>query len=655
MSTKLAVVDLGKLEETLRRFHVVQVKNILDVARESGRGFVAALAAPRAPTPTVPIDMIEACARAAHEVNRAYCAALGDFSHEPWEAAPEWQRSSAINGVRGALGGNTPEQSHESWKAQKVADGWVYGAVKDPAAKTHPCLVPYAALPKEQQAKDGLYLTTVRAVAAALGHQLTLADRPVGLILHDDELRCAEALNAAGYGSETGSVFAVAAKAVRELAGSKVTVPCENHGAHEVEPMSEDEAECAEALHEAGFAIGRADQTIHAIAASAIRELHAFRQRVAALPKGEPIVIHVEGDKVVPVPQVGPAVVLLDKDAYERALESVRDQGTLIAFEKALIQQPAEAVTPTFLEVPRQDVDPRLSPKAAILAFEEKDHELYDEAWIGRSEERDVALFVDSQWFRDRTPKTFGQHTNLVGFTPIPHLHRKAVSKIKVEVVQGKLEVPARVSFHYAMSEAFAFTVDPSDPESFEVLTAGMWRNPLTGEEQWRDGLDVLGLESVRVVVAAPDQQERARLRVSLIGSLLRPCKEGEEPLPPIEEYMSADADADALFADQAEMGDTLGFGVEAAQALLAGELDKASAAGVVMGLLSVLEGDGGGRTIDEALAAVPAEEGARDVMRRFFDRLTGAGLIVSDESGTHLTDAARALFKTLEPVIAPR
>lgn len=67
---------------------------------------------------------LEACARAAHEANRAYCVALGDDSQASWEDAPVWQRDSARNGVRGVLAGNTPEQSHESWLREKEATGW---------------------------------------------------------------------------------------------------------------------------------------------------------------------------------------------------------------------------------------------------------------------------------------------------------------------------------------------------------------------------------------------------------------------------------------------------------------------------------------------------------------------------------------------------
>jgi len=107
----------------------------------------------------------EDIARVCHEANRAYCATLGDSSQKPWDEAPDWQQASAINGVRfHALNPDAgPEHSHESWLAEKGESGWVYGEVKDPEAKTHPCMVPFDALPVEQQRKDKLFLAIVRA------------------------------------------------------------------------------------------------------------------------------------------------------------------------------------------------------------------------------------------------------------------------------------------------------------------------------------------------------------------------------------------------------------------------------------------------------------------------------------------------------------
>lgn len=108
-------------------------------------------------------------ARVCHEVNRAYCQALGDNSQPSWDEAPEWQRSSARLGVAMHLSNPDagPESSHESWMAQKVADGWVHGDVKDSAAKTHPCIVRFDELSVEQQAKDFIFRGVVHALADA--------------------------------------------------------------------------------------------------------------------------------------------------------------------------------------------------------------------------------------------------------------------------------------------------------------------------------------------------------------------------------------------------------------------------------------------------------------------------------------------------------
>jgi hypothetical protein len=107
-----------------------------------------------------------AIAQVCHEANRAYCITIGDLSQPRWEDAPEWQTDSAISGVQAIVSGEitAPEQSHESWSAHKLADGWKYGEKKDPEAKTHPCLVPFSALPVEQQMKDRLFFAITTAL-----------------------------------------------------------------------------------------------------------------------------------------------------------------------------------------------------------------------------------------------------------------------------------------------------------------------------------------------------------------------------------------------------------------------------------------------------------------------------------------------------------
>jgi hypothetical protein len=109
-----------------------------------------------------------AIARACHEVNRTYCQALGDKSQPAWEKAPDWQKESAIAGVKHALANPhaTPADSHTSWLNQKRAEGWTYGEKKDPQKKTHPCFLPYEQLPASQRAKDTIFLAVVRGMQA---------------------------------------------------------------------------------------------------------------------------------------------------------------------------------------------------------------------------------------------------------------------------------------------------------------------------------------------------------------------------------------------------------------------------------------------------------------------------------------------------------
>lgn len=116
------------------------------------------------------IPSVEQIAEVCHEANRAYCRTIGDDSQPAWADAPEWQRRSAAAGVRHALANPSapPSASHDSWLAEKRADGWKYGPVKDPEKKEHPCFVPYEQLPPEQRRKDAVFLSVVRGMTAGL-------------------------------------------------------------------------------------------------------------------------------------------------------------------------------------------------------------------------------------------------------------------------------------------------------------------------------------------------------------------------------------------------------------------------------------------------------------------------------------------------------
>jgi hypothetical protein len=117
--------------------------------------------------PTADELRIFGIAQVCHEANRAWCAANSDKSQKGWWVCEQWQRDSAIAGVQFALANPDAPASaqHDAWMAAKIADGWVYGAMKDPAYKTHPCLVPYEELPEMQRKKDALFQAIVRALA----------------------------------------------------------------------------------------------------------------------------------------------------------------------------------------------------------------------------------------------------------------------------------------------------------------------------------------------------------------------------------------------------------------------------------------------------------------------------------------------------------
>lgn len=112
----------------------------------------------------------ENIAKICHEANRAYCETIGDFSQESWEGAPAWQRESAILGVKLHFNneGSTVSDSHNSWMAQKVSEGWVYGVEKNIEKKEHPCIVPYEELSVLQKRKDYIFKFIVDGYKASL-------------------------------------------------------------------------------------------------------------------------------------------------------------------------------------------------------------------------------------------------------------------------------------------------------------------------------------------------------------------------------------------------------------------------------------------------------------------------------------------------------
>jgi len=110
-------------------------------------------------------------AKLCHEANKVYCQSIDDDSQPSWDNAPDWQKKSAIDGVRGLIKNPTftAQQMHENWVRHKTADNWIYGDKKSEKYKTHPCLVRYELLSESQKVKDHIfravilgYLETIR-------------------------------------------------------------------------------------------------------------------------------------------------------------------------------------------------------------------------------------------------------------------------------------------------------------------------------------------------------------------------------------------------------------------------------------------------------------------------------------------------------------
>ena len=105
-------------------------------------------------------------ARIAYKVNKAYCESLGDTSQVSWEDLTKQEKSNLVNGVDCHLKNPNvgAKSSHESWCEEKISQGWVVGEIRIPETKTHPNLVPFDQLPKEQQVKDYIFRAVVDAL-----------------------------------------------------------------------------------------------------------------------------------------------------------------------------------------------------------------------------------------------------------------------------------------------------------------------------------------------------------------------------------------------------------------------------------------------------------------------------------------------------------
>ena len=62
--------------------------------------------------------------------------------------------------------------THEVWAAQRLAQGWKYGAERNDAEKLHPCLVPYEDLPESEKEYDRSTAMETLKVIKKLGFKI---------------------------------------------------------------------------------------------------------------------------------------------------------------------------------------------------------------------------------------------------------------------------------------------------------------------------------------------------------------------------------------------------------------------------------------------------------------------------------------------------
>lgn len=120
----------------------------------------------------IPEKGLEQIGRTCHEANIVLQIEMGDTISDVWAKASFEDRLSTLNGVVRAISGETPQELHQSWYNFKKDQGWVFGYVKDPEKKEHPCMVPsYEDLPSEQQIKDLMFQSIVASFLPYRGEE----------------------------------------------------------------------------------------------------------------------------------------------------------------------------------------------------------------------------------------------------------------------------------------------------------------------------------------------------------------------------------------------------------------------------------------------------------------------------------------------------
>jgi hypothetical protein len=83
---------------------------------------------------------------------------------EPWEKRDEKFRKQFVDIIDKYLLLKelpTPKEAHNSWMEAYFKMGWKFGKQRDVVKKTHPDLLPFDRLPKDERDKDAIFLSFV--------------------------------------------------------------------------------------------------------------------------------------------------------------------------------------------------------------------------------------------------------------------------------------------------------------------------------------------------------------------------------------------------------------------------------------------------------------------------------------------------------------
>ena len=83
---------------------------------------------------------------------------------EKWNKRDDGFRKQFVNTIGQYLKQEklpTPKEAHDSWIIAYEKMGWKYGKKRDVVKKTHPDLIPFEQLPKDEKDEDAIFLMCV--------------------------------------------------------------------------------------------------------------------------------------------------------------------------------------------------------------------------------------------------------------------------------------------------------------------------------------------------------------------------------------------------------------------------------------------------------------------------------------------------------------